>query len=100
MLQASWIHAVSLTFTYLVFQSLLSLWLLLDLQMARERQFSLQSVSLTHHPGPWTAASHSLSKRALVATVQLDCLGPNEVKRHFPALDPGVQQLLAAEGRH
>lgn len=41
----------------------------------------------------------SLSK-SLVATVQLDHLGANEVKRQFPALDPGVQQLQAAEGRH
>lgn len=39
-------------------------------------------------------------RRALVVTVWLDSLGSNEVKRYFPAWDPGVQQLLAAEGRH
>lgn len=66
--------------------------------MVGKRQFSAKRVLLTHHWDPGTAASGPL-RRAQVASVQLDHLGPNEVTRPLPALDLGVQRLLAAEGR-
>ena len=34
--------------------------------------------------------------RLLVATKQLDCLGPNEVQRQFPALGRGVHECSSS----
>lgn len=50
-----------------------------------KRQFSPQKEPCSLLTGAWTRLL--LTLRALVATVQLDRLGPNEVKRQFPALD-------------
>lgn len=70
-------------------------FILLFCKGKEKKQLSLQSPS--HSSLGNLGPSHS---PLLVATEQLNCLGSNEVQRQFPSLDLGMQQLLAAEGRH